>query len=271
MQSRILFLIHNLAGGGAQRVVTLWAEILSKQNYQVTVLTYYPLPNEYPLDPQIKRVNLFATFDGYDQIPQKSMARKKRLERYLAANPQDLVLPFVTDANLLATFCDQTQIKCVTPNLRNSPWEKEKGVDLVLRDWAIQKQGSVILQNHEQTTYFNRPEFAHVRKYIVHNPLHPAIANIEKASYGPIKKIVAVGRLVPQKNHTLIIEAVRILRDEFHENYQLDIYGTGELQTNLQAQIDEAQLNDQVQLCGRCNDIFPVLINYDLFLMTSHY
>ncbi len=272
MQSRVLLLVKHLANGGAERAITLWARILTDAGYQVTVLTLYPRPDEYPLDPRVNHVNLTASFEQYSQFANKSIAYKKLLEQYLAQHPQDLLIPFLFTNNFLSAICDRTNLKTVTQTIRNNPWQEEAdGLKLALRDWAIQKQGSVILQNNEQAEYFNAAPFKHVKKYVVHNPLNPAIAKIKKEHYGAIKKIIAVGRLVPQKNHALMIETIRILRDEFHENYCLDIYGVGALQETLQKQIDQAQLNNQVKLCGHSSDIFPVMINYDLFLMTSFF
>ncbi len=270
MGRKVLILIQHLANGGAERVVPLWAQMLTNAGYTVTVLTYYPAPNEYPLDPRVTRAYLAASFEQYSQFRDRRVVCKKLLEEYLAQHPQDLILPHLESPNIISALCDSKH-EIITQTILNSPWDKEYGLNLILQDWSIQRRGSVILQNTEQMEYFNTPEFAHVKKYVVHNPLNPAITEIKKDTYGKIKKIVAVGRLVSQKNHALMIEAIRILRDEFHENYYLDIYGVGELQETLQTQIDQAKLSDQVKLCGRSDDIFHVLINYDLFLIASAY
>ena len=268
---KIAFLIYHLSDGGAERAVTLWSKILVDNFYNVTIITYYPRTNEYKIDPRITRVNFFNSYQDYLETVNKNAVCKKLLEQYLANHPQDILIPFLSDCNLLATLCCHDNLKVVTQTIRNSPWDKEHGFKLIMRDWAIQKQGSVILQNNEQAEYFKQPLFQHVKKYIVHNPLNPEILNIKKEYYKSIKKIIASGRLVPQKNHTLMIEAIRILRDEYHENYCLDIYGNGDLKDTLQAQIDQHHLNDQVKLCGRSTNIFHVTTNYDLFLIASAY
>ena len=269
MKTRVLLLINHIRDGGAARAATLWAKILTNANYHVTILTYYPFNNEYYLNPHVTRASLFSDIDAFSQITQKTIACKKKLEQYLAQNPQDILIPFIINCNLFSAFYQQNNITTITQTIRNSPWDKEQVFELAMRDWAIQKQGSVILQNAEQAEYFNTPLFKHVKKYIVHNPLNPDIIHLKKDNYLPIKNIVTVGRLVPQKNHALMIEIIRILRDEFHENYHLDIFGAGELQEQLQQQINTNHLNNLIKLKGHSNDIFHELINYDLFLMTS--
>ncbi len=267
---KITILIYHLTDGGAERAVTLWAKILSDAGYQVTVLTYYPRDNEYPLDNRVIRANLMSSYEEYLACEDKTTYCKSLLQEYLTTHSPDLSIPSTFRCHLSATICARKGLK-VIQTIRNSPWDKEQGFKLSLRDWAIQRQGSVILQNAEQAEYFNTPLFKHVKKYIVHNPLNPQIMNIKKEQYRELKKIAAVGRLVPQKNHALMIETIRVLRDEYHENYELDIFGTGELEAQLQKQINDNHLNNQVKLCGRQNNIFNILLNYDLFFIASAY
>ncbi|MCM1404471.1 MAG: hypothetical protein NC133_03155, partial [Prevotella sp.] len=148
MKKQILLLIQHLTRGGAERVVTLWAQMLVDAGYAVTVLTFYPLPHEYPLDSRITRVNLVTSFEQYTQFHNKQVTCKKLFEQFLTAHPHDLLMPFLTTSNLIAATCNQTHIQTITRTIRNSPWGEEQGLNLAVRDWAIQKQGSVILQNN---------------------------------------------------------------------------------------------------------------------------
>ena len=55
---KIMFVIGDLAGGGAERVVTSIASGLSEKDFQVSILTYYKEKNEYPYSPKINRINI---------------------------------------------------------------------------------------------------------------------------------------------------------------------------------------------------------------------
>ena len=193
MKKRVMLLIYHLADGGAERAVTLWAKMLADAKYDVTVATFYPHPNEYPLNPYVKHINLMPSYQQYIHSTYNIAACKKHLDQYLAENPQDILIPFLLFCNILATSDYNKQISVVTQTVRDSPWHNEQGFKLCMRDWAIQKQGSVILQNAEQAEYFNTPLFKHVKKYIVHNPLNPDIIHLKKDNYLPIKNIVTVG------------------------------------------------------------------------------
>ncbi len=171
METHVILLIQHLANGSTPQMVTRWGQLLTAAGYQVTVITYYPLPNEHPLDARVTRVNLFASTTEYEQFTNKTVACKKRLEQYLSAHPQGLLIPFFLDSNLLAALCDQNEL-VITQTLHNDPHGNAQDFDLILRDWAIQKQGSVILQNQEQLPYFAAKPFQHVKKYVLpkHTP-----------------------------------------------------------------------------------------------------
>ena len=79
-------------------------------------------------------------------------------------------------------------------------------------------------------------------------------------------KLVAVGALRLQKNYPYIINAMALIKDK---NIELDIYGTGNLQTELQQQIDSTRA--KVFLKGEVNNIEAVIPQYDLFVMSSTY
>jgi len=63
------------------------------------------------------------------------------------------------------------------------------------------------------------------------------------------KKICAVGRLVPKKGFTHLIEACRIL-SENRVDFTCDVIGSGELESDLNNQITSSGLQDQVKLLG---------------------
>jgi glycosyltransferase involved in cell wall biosynthesis len=84
-------------------------------------------------------------------------------------------------------------------------------------------------------------------------------------SYNGTMRLVAVGNLKYQKNYPYLIEVFKGLPRSIH----LDIYGSGEMASQLQADIDYYKLN--IKLCGTRHDMEKVLMNYDALIMSSHY
>jgi glycosyltransferase involved in cell wall biosynthesis len=79
-------------------------------------------------------------------------------------------------------------------------------------------------------------------------------------------RMVAVGMLKEQKNYFYLIEAFRKLDGA---DIRLDIYGEGPLRAKLQAAIDRYDL--PITLKGKRGDIYNVLPEYDLYVMSSAY
>lgn len=92
------------------------------------------------------------------------------------------------------------------------------------------------------------------------------IDRITAAKTNDAFKLVAVGALRLQKNYPYIINAMALIKDK---NIELDIYGTGNLQEQLQQQINTT--GAKVFLKGEVNNIEAVIPRYDLFVMSSTY
>jgi sugar transferase (PEP-CTERM/EpsH1 system associated) len=80
--------------------------------------------------------------------------------------------------------------------------------------------------------------------------------------------IGTIGRLVPVKHHTSLIEAVALLRDRGRAVTAL-IAGDGPLRAELEASIDAKGLRDRVLLLGHRSDPELVLAALDIFVLPS--
>lgn len=87
----------------------------------------------------------------------------------------------------------------------------------------------------------------------------------------PPKRCIAVGRLTPQKNHALLLDAFAQLKDQLPAEQlpTVDIYGDGPLRDEVQAKIESLGIAQWVSLKGVHNNVPALLAQYDLYLMTS--
>ena len=93
------------------------------------------------------------------------------------------------------------------------------------------------------------------------------LKNIERRKINPDGfRMIAVGALREQKNFSYLITAMSLLKEQ---HIILDIYGVGNLQHQLQAQIDNT--GAKVILKGQVNNIEDIIPCYDLFVMPSTY
>lgn len=77
-----------------------------------------------------------------------------------------------------------------------------------------------------------------------------------------------VGRFNEQKNHTLLIEIFKSIKQK-ENNVKLVLVGDGPLFDNVKKKVDELDLVDDVVFLGRRNDIPNLLSAMDIFLLPS--
>ena len=77
-------------------------------------------------------------------------------------------------------------------------------------------------------------------------------------------RLITVGALRIQKNLRFLLEAFTLLKNE---KFELDVYGTGPLYSQLRSIIDERGL--KVNLKGDVRNIAGIICQYDLFTMSS--
>ena len=80
--------------------------------------------------------------------------------------------------------------------------------------------------------------------------------------------LITAGRLHPQKNHQLLIEAINILNDK---NIHLLILGEGPLKNEFRKMVQKYGLTENVHLLGFSNNPFPYYSKADLFVLSSVY
>ena len=117
MKSKVTLFVNNLNDKNNLRTLTSWAEILIRADYAITILTYYPVANEPTFDKKIVRANLIATYEEYTQLTYKRLMCQKSLKAYLIEHPQDLIIPFGINCNLLAAITAQENSNII--NSRN--------------------------------------------------------------------------------------------------------------------------------------------------------
>lgn len=114
------------------------------------------------------------------------------------------------------------------------------------------------------------------RFVVLHNPIalppaQPGAADQVEAAWGGWtgKRILTVGRLKLQKNHALLIRALKIVRRSV--DAKLLILGTGEREAATRAFVDTEGLTEHVLMPGHVENPVPFYMAADLFVLSSDY
>jgi glycosyltransferase involved in cell wall biosynthesis len=100
----------------------------------------------------------------------------------------------------------------------------------------------------------------------------------DKKSQLSNQKLIAAGRLSPEKGFDTLIEAFKILLNsctakemEVISCWELEIYGEGYLRSKLKKQINDNGLENKIYLKGYTRNLKDMYINSSIFVLSSRY
>lgn len=264
---KILFDMHSLTGGGAERVATIWAGKFAELGHEVTFLLIAREKDEYPVNDKVRIEVLSQSVKEYLSVPQlkRLWAKRKRIQ---AIDP-DIVVSFLPLSQVKMMFIllgvRVKRINCV----RINPWIAYRRRFKKLYMMPFSRADAIIVQTDEQSTFFDEK----IRKkcITVSNPLAKEFLEANCEYREDVKKLVAAGRFTAQKNYPMMIKAFASAAKD--TDTVLEIYGTGsdEYTEKLNALITECGCEDKIKLMGRTTDMRSALESADAFIMTSDY
>ncbi|MEM7380601.1 MAG: glycosyltransferase [Bacteroidota bacterium] len=84
-------------------------------------------------------------------------------------------------------------------------------------------------------------------------------------------KLLAVGRLEPQKDYPTMIRGLQILKEKFKVPFQLTVLGNGSQLTAIEDLVRECNLQDRVDFAGFVEDTEIHYVKNDLLILTSRW
>jgi glycosyltransferase involved in cell wall biosynthesis len=207
-------------------------------------------------------------------LTSKEHGRLRILQRWKALwDELKIIRPDVTvNFNFQSVYFEAIMPKDVRGKIvyseRGDPYDKEyTGVLGVLRTLSFKRTDGFVFQSEGARNFFNNS--VKKRSVIIHNPVSIPINRYPTPTVRE-KIIVSVGRLHPQKNQKLLIEAFAEAHNSLPE-YKLEIYGDGRLHDELLSLIKELGINDFATIFPSRNDIWDRLCKAALFVLTSEY
>lgn len=259
----ILFHIGSLTRGGAERVIAILANYFSSIGHKCIVATSYRFDNEYSLTESVERVVL--TKEGQNPIV-KNVVQFYKIRKLVKERQINVVVSFmgVTNIRMLISTIGLDCRKIIS--VRNDPCREYSNIFLkILAKVLFNFASHVVFQTDDAKKWF--PKSIQKKSSIIFNPVDESFFNIRYS--GVRRNIVSVGRLTPQKNHTLLINAFASVADEIDDN--LIIYGDGPLKEDLKQLVKRLGLEDRVFLPGSVPDVANNIKSARLFVLSSDY
>lgn len=275
---KISIFINSLAGGGAERVTSYLLPYLVKKGQSVVlVLTEeelaYPVPEEVPIHYLAKSKKNESGVLKLAKLPWLAYKYARFLKRENITHSFSL-LTRPCYVNILARRFTNHPYKLIISE-RNFPSMQYGGNNLQARinNFLVKRlypKADLVVSNAKASAQDLVDNFgvSKERTQTIYNPIDiDKIDKIEKlegffdANY---VNAVSIGRLVPEKNHSFLLEAVTPFK-----NLRLYIFGEGELRSLLEAKIKHLGLEEQVFLMGFERNPFQYLKAADFFLFGS--
>lgn len=268
--ARILFVLPSLGAGGSERVVTTLANYWAEQGREIAIATFDEpeLAPFYPLAQQVSyyRLNLPVAADGLPSQIFQTIRRIKALRRVFRDFTPDVVISFLTKANIMAILAAAPMHLPVIISERNNPTLQQfNALWRMARAYTYPKAFSFVTMTKGAAEYY--PERQRPRTTIIPNPVNLP-EHWENRRTG--STVSAVGRLTGQKQFHLLIDAFAMIAAEF-PSWNLVIWGEGAARPQLEQQRSRLGLDHRIALPGLTEKPGQWIETADVFVLSSAY
>lgn len=271
----ILFLIHNLGPGGAEKVLVNLVNHMDPQQFDITVLSLFDVGvNRQFLAPHIRYRYCFPKmFRGNSHL--MKLLSPRQLHKWLIKETYDIEVSFLEGpCARIISGCPSRDTKLLTwihcmPNAKDN-------VTLGYRSYSEAKASygrfnKVVCVSRTVEEGF-RKVFPEVTNTTVCYNTNDSAAirrmTAEPLDQSPKFRMVGVGKLIPVKAFDRLIRIHARLRREGYPVFS-DILGVGALQADLEHLSRELGVSDSIRFLGYQINPYKYVANSDLFVCSS--
>ena len=252
--------------GGAERQIIMLSNALFERGHEVHLISLVATNSNYEISEGVivHDLSYSESFDG-----NKILNRYKVLKNILMEIKPDVSINYWFQSVYFCAMMNKSITGKVIYSERGDPGDEEySGLLGIVRKLAFKRVDGFVFQSEGACNYFSKK--IKNRSIVIHNSVSIPDGMFLEPCINREKKIVTVGRLHPQKNQKLLIEAFAKIAGNFPE-YRLDIYGDGELEEMLKEQINSLGLEDRIFLRGTTKNILDYVYTASLFVLSSNY
>lgn len=279
MKNKILFLIHDLGQGGAEKVLVNLVNNMDRTKFDISVTALFGGGiNEQFLKPDIHFRTVFPK-----EIPGNSKLLKlltpEQLHRLCVKEHYDIEVSYLEGPSArVISGCQAPDTKLVSwIHVEQHTTKKLSG------SFRSEKEARECYNRFDQTvcvSQYVHDDFCRLLDFqkpccVLYNTVESQkILELSEEDAPKLKqddriRLVAVGSLKPSKGYDRMLRIVRRLRDE---RYPIHLYilGIGPLQQQLEQQITDQHLQGAVTLLGYDTNPYKYVAKCDLFICASH-
>lgn len=286
---KIVLLVSSMHAGGAERVAATLVNAWSARGDEVTLIPTFSSGGYcfYPVSDAVDLVWL-ADYAGTRRSGRFSAAhRLLALRRLIRSRSPDVVVSFLTNVNVAAILATWGMKVPVIVCERTNPAvsRSASGVWRTLRRWLYPRADMVTVQADATVAPFARLVPGIRRLAVIPNPLPDTLANRPPVDMSALsgtaggaldpvsglsarKRLMAMGRMVPDKQFAMLIDCFATLAEQ-HPEWDLWIWGEGPEREALGERVLLAGLQERIQLPGRTEMPWDELACAQGFVLSS--
>lgn len=257
----IAILIPTLKQGGAEKQAALLAATLSK-HYHVDIFLLYSIDS---IAPQNKEIIDQANVSIHS-LSGNMISKLFRLKREFKAKKIDIIFNYLTSCNVVGALAGRMAgVKRIYGGIRNTRVEYSK----LIADRFIHNHiaSGSIYNCYSGAEYFTTKGFKAKRNFVIPN----CFINIAETIFRKdreTKHIVTAGRFVPQKDYKTLLRTIAHLKT-LRNDFVMDIIGYGEEEQNIRQWLKEFDVEQNVNIYIKPDNIQEIIRSADIYLSTS--
>ena len=280
---KITFVTSTLTSGGAERVISLLANNFAERGYEVEMIALTSIsPDYYTLNPKVRFIHADKVSKG------GLLGELWWFRRHIKKEKPDVVIAFmeaVYEFVLLALL--GTKVPVISSE-RKDP-ATLGSLRKILRWMLLPTATAHVVQTQHIKNYYSKR--IQKKTHIIYNPVNEKVFQVKgdglKVKEGVevkeerLNRIISVGRLYPQKNQKMMIEAFAKIAPKFPE-WSLVIYGEGPERDFLESLVSslfakthqqavKIQVSSRISLPGRCETVIEEVAKSKVFCLSSDY
>ncbi len=275
---KIAFLIASQSAGGAERVASLLCNAWSEVGHTVDILTFQhaETPVHFPLNPDVRHhpLDLVQESRSLPEFVRNNLHRLLTLRRHLQQHRPDVLVSFITEANIIAILAAKSLRIPVVVSERTHPEFHQIGR---LRGWFRSRTyrwaDRLVVQTENVAIWAKK--HLKIEAAVIANPVR--LNDFGKSVGGEIGKdnrarklLIAIGRLSPEKGYDLLLDSFGRLA-ALYPAWDLTVFGEGPGREALERQIQALGLTSRIFLPGTTQDVAGTLTAADLYVHPSRY
>lgn len=276
LTKRITIVTPSLSCGGAERAVVLVAEGLVQNDHIVSIVTISEKDKDfYQLSNKINRLALNVASKSPTPFHAiwNNFYRIWKLRKTLQSLQPDVVISFLDSTNILTLLSLIYTKYPVLVSEQNNPATETQSLWSKLRRFTYPMASKVVSCSEGVDNYFDW--LPKSKRGVIYNPVQsvpnePFEVNVPIGADKNKKWAIAMGRLTRQKGFDLLLASFRQIADN-HPDWQLLIFGEGELRGELEKMRDDFGLNNQVIFPGLTSDPIAMFKSSKLFVLSSRW